>query len=601
MNKIISILILILLPNISFSADKIIKIGVRAHSGIDKAMIKWQPTADHLSNSIPGFQFEIHPYININSLQDAIQHRVYDFILSNPSSYAEMEVNYGIKALATLKNKRGDQAYSQYGAVIFTRSDRADIVTLSDIKHKTFMSVAPKAFGGWRVALFEFLKNDINPYTDFAHIQYGTLQESVVYAVEKNIVDAGTVRTDMLERMAASGEIDLNNFKVINQKRVRDFSFLLSTSLYPEWPFSALEHTPEELTKAVFQALMTIEKTQPAAVAGMYDGWEQPRSYKQVHELLKSLNVSPYNTDQKINFSELIKANWVWIAGIILSIILISLFIAYLARLNKQLINAKTNLLCEIDERKQAESELTEYKAQLEHMVTKRTSELEMSNKELEAYSYSIAHDLRSPLRAITSFSQILSEDADKKLDDEEKEYLSRIINAGKLMANLIDDILNLSKVTRTQIKPSLIDLSKLSESIIADLSSQSNYRNTDWIIESNLTAKGDSRLLKMLLQNLLGNAYKFCNKDTKPRVELGTSTFEGKPIFYVKDNGIGIEENYFSKIFKPFERLVRSDEFEGTGIGLATVQRIIDRHSGKIWVESEINKGTTFYFQLDV
>lgn len=597
MKKSLLFILLVVLSNTLLSADKLVTIGVRAHSGIEKAMAKWQPTAQYLSDSIPGYHFEIHPYININDLHDSIKNKSFDFILTNPSSYVTQEFDFGVRRIATLKNKRGNEAYTQFGSVIFTHAKRSDIDTLSDIKNKRFMAVAPKAFGGWRVAWFEFLRNGINPEKDFSSLSFGKLQENVVHSVLNDIVDAGTVRTDMLERMAEAGEINLQDIKIINRKTVENFSFQLSTDLYPEWPFAALKHISDELAQKVSIALFTIDPTHPAAIAGKYQGWTAPLDYRKVHTLLKTLKVAPYDDSEQINLSDIIEHYWPWLIVVSIFLSLITAFTIYLARINNQLSSTKNSLLSEIDERKAAEKELLEYRFHLEQKVIERTSELSSSNKELEAYSYSIAHDLRGPLRSITSFSQILKEDAGSKLDTDEHEYLRRIIKAGKSMAGLIDDILDLARVTRVEINPSSIDLNELISEVIDHLSLINEEKEVNWVIHDKLCIKADPKLIKLLLQNLLGNAQKFSKHADLPKIEFGETTIKGKQVFFVKDNGIGIDNTYFDKIFKPFERLVKPEDFEGTGIGLATVQRIINRHNGKIWVESELYKGSTFYF----
>lgn len=288
MKNVLLSLLLISLSQTVFSADQLIKIGVRAHSGVEKAIEKWQPTAQYLSDTISGYRFEIVPHLTLNEINDAVFEKNDQFILTNPSSYVELEVKYGASRIGTLKNKRGQNAYTRFGSVIFTRSDRSDINTLKDIKHKSFMAVSPKAFGGWRVAWFEFLQNGIDPHKDFSKIEYGKLQQNVVHAVERGLIDAGTVRTDMLERMSQAGEINLKDFKIINPKLVGDFAFQLSTRLYPEWPFATLRHTPNDLAQKVAIALLTIEKKHPAAVAGKYEGWTVPLDYSTVHTLLKT-------------------------------------------------------------------------------------------------------------------------------------------------------------------------------------------------------------------------------------------------------------------------------------------------------------------------
>ena len=232
-------------------------------------------------------------------------------------------------------------------------------------------------------------------------------------------------------------------------------------------------------------------------------------------------------------------------------------------------------------------------------LLDKRARQLEESNKELESYSYSIAHDLRAPLRTITAFSQILLEDADERLNIPEKEYLGRIVDAGRYMAQLIDDILELSRITRINVRYSDVNLSTLAEECLQGLKNSDPRRNVKAIVESNIYTRGDARLLKIVLQNLLGNAWKFTGERIHPEIKFGEKKNGVKRVFYIKDNGVGFDMQYAGKIFGIFQRLHTREEFEGTGIGLASVERIIHRHGGKVWVDAAANHGATFYFTL--
>jgi len=235
-----------------------------------------------------------------------------------------------------------------------------------------------------------------------------------------------------------------------------------------------------------------------------------------------------------------------------------------------------------------------------EEKLNRQKADLETSNRELESYSYSIAHDLRSPLRTIISFGQILSEDANNKLNTEEQDCLQRIIAAGANMAELIDDILELSRITRSKFNYETVDLSTLGGDIVARLKQSNPERTVQCDIKDNMVVKGDSQLLSLALQNLLENAWKFTRNISPANIELGKNTDGHKTVYYVKDNGVGFDMKYADNLFKPFHRLHSPQEFEGTGIGLATFHRIIQRHGGHVWVESEINHGSTFYFTLD-
>lgn len=253
----------------------------------------------------------------------------------------------------------------------------------------------------------------------------------------------------------------------------------------------------------------------------------------------------------------------------------------------------------DVTHRKQTEHEVQQYRRHLEELVAERTAALELSNKELEAFSYSIAHDLRAPLRSITGFSQILLEDASLKLNEQEQYYFQRIIANSKHLANLIDDILELSRITRSEFTEEIINLSVTAQDIVDNLQREDPDRQVTVKITPDLLCKGDARLLRSALENLLGNAWKYSSKKTQAIIEFGIMENNGEKTYYVRDNGAGFDMSYAQKLFKPFHRLHKNDEFEGTGIGLATVQRVIARHSGWIWAESEIDKGATFCFTL--
>ncbi|MGD8641392.1 MAG: PAS domain S-box protein [Gammaproteobacteria bacterium] len=261
-------------------------------------------------------------------------------------------------------------------------------------------------------------------------------------------------------------------------------------------------------------------------------------------------------------------------------------------------VNYYSTIARDITEQKHTEEELHRYRDQLEELVAERTRALEASNKELESYSYSIAHDLRAPLRTIVGFSQILQEDTEHKLDPTELSYLQRLIQAGKYMAELIDEILDLARITRVQLKPATVDLTGVVKSIAARLQQIDEQRKVEWVIQDNMQTVGDQSLLTIALENLMGNAWKYSSKTEHSRIEVGQTESDGQATFFVSDNGAGFDMQYAEKLFNAFQRL-HGDEFEGSGIGLATVARIIHRHGGRIWAEAKVDEGATFYFTL--
>lgn len=236
---------------------------------------------------------------------------------------------------------------------------------------------------------------------------------------------------------------------------------------------------------------------------------------------------------------------------------------------------------------------------ELERRVEQRTSELTAANKELESFSYSVSHDLRAPLRSIDGFSLALWEDYGDKLDTQAKDFLARIRNATKRMGVLIDDLLNLSRMARVHMKNERVDLSALARSIVGDLQKADPQRSVNFVVDDALEVQGDSHLLRVVLDNLLANAWKYTSKHPTARIELRKAQSNGCTTYFVKDDGAGFDTKYADKLFGAFQRLHGTDQFPGTGVGLATVQRIIHRHGGRIWADAAVEKGATFYFTL--
>ena len=236
---------------------------------------------------------------------------------------------------------------------------------------------------------------------------------------------------------------------------------------------------------------------------------------------------------------------------------------------------------------------------ELERRVAERTSELEVANKELEAFSYSVSHDLRAPLRSIDGFGQALLEDCGDRLDDQGHHYLQRIRNATQRMGELIDDLLKLSRATRAEIRRQPVDLTQTAQTVIAELQRAEPGRKVTPQVQEGMVADGDLRLMRIVLENLIGNAWKFTARREHARIEVtSVPDGDGGRIYCVRDNGVGFDMAYVDKLFGAFQRLHGAD-FPGTGIGLATAQRIIHRHGGRVWAESEVGKGASFYFTV--
>jgi signal transduction histidine kinase len=281
------------------------------------------------------------------------------------------------------------------------------------------------------------------------------------------------------------------------------------------------------------------------------------------------------------------------------------------------LTDAFNQMLARIEDQASAlrasKEELQRYATELEQRVEARTHELQESNealqrnaaqvlaanKELDAFAYSVSHDLRAPLRSIDGFSQVVLQDYADKLDEAGRDALQRVRAATQRMGMLIDDLLKLARITRGEMRREPVDLSGMVQEIVAELQQATPDRQVEFAIAPGLRAQGDARLLRVVLENLLRNSWKYTAKQPEPRVEFGSVEVNGGRAFVVRDNGAGFDMKYADKLFGVFQRLHSAAEFEGTGVGLATVQRIITRHGGRIWAEGAVDQGATFYFTL--
>jgi len=275
------------------SAQEVVKIGVLAKDGPAKALSQWKSTGDYLTANVTGVQFEVVP-LDFKDVNPAVKEGTVDFFLVNSSMFVETKVKYGAVAVATMVNSRQGKPLKAFGGVVIATVGNDQINNLNDLKGKSFMAVSKSSFGGWQMAYKEILDAGIDPFSDFSKLEFGGKHENVVLAVLNGAVDAGTVRTDTMERMAASGSIFLDDFKVIGKQSHPEFPFLCSTALYPEWPLARISSTPVQLSDKVVEALMKLKPEDQAAKDAKVVGWSASLDYGPVEELQKKLKIGAY-------------------------------------------------------------------------------------------------------------------------------------------------------------------------------------------------------------------------------------------------------------------------------------------------------------------
>lgn len=284
---------LIVVP--SLSAAKTVKIGVLAKNGPVKALKMWKATGEYLNGKMAGHTFEIVP-LGFDAVNPAIERGDVDFFLVNSSMFVTAKVRFGASAIATMVNSRQGLPLKSFGGVIITSADNDAINGFGDLKGKTFMAVKKSSFGGWQMAYKELLDTGLDPFKDFSKLEFGGKHDNVVLAVQNGAVESGTVRTDTLERMAASGVIDMEEFKVLGAKKTDGFPFVFSTALYPEWPLAKVKGTSDALARKVADALKLLKPDAPAAKNAKIVGWVDALDYQPVEALQKKLKVGAYGS-----------------------------------------------------------------------------------------------------------------------------------------------------------------------------------------------------------------------------------------------------------------------------------------------------------------
>ena len=613
------------LSPVASGKESTVRIGVLAYRGKDRAMQMWSPTALYLSRRIPGYIFTIVP-LDFHEMGPAVGRQAIDFVITNTSFYVELDSQYGVSRIATLQNKRDLNFYTLFGGVIFCKTDRQDIQNLHDLKNKRFMAVEETSLGGWQAAWREFKTAGIDPYRAFSKLEFGKTHDAVVYAVRDGKADAGTVRTDTLERMMESGLIDIGIFRVLNQQTEKDFPFALSTRLYPEWPFAKIKATSNDLAQDVLIALLQLRPGDPAARAAQMAGWTIPLDYQPVHEIMKELRLGPYRDFGKITLSGALREYWPWIVLFALVLFSSILIVWYVMRLNRRLYTAQFKF--------------RKIQRDLEAKVLERTAQLQSMNEELEqeiadrtrieaekstlrqqlfhvqkmeaigVLAGGIAHDFNNILGAIMGYGKLVM----KRLegDEQSRKFVENIITASSRAVKLTRGLLTFSRKQAVDLRSAdLNTIVKKEENLLLPLLGEKiEYRAV--LTDDEVIVTADTDQIGQVLMNLVTNA-----RDAMPDggmivvttsvVELSAEFINTRPFgkhcryaaLSVTDTGAGIEADILEKIFEPF--FTTKEVGQGTGLGLAIVFGIVEQHDGYLSVDSRPGQGSTFTVYLPI
>lgn len=593
------ILIFVTSSSLVFSNDKpsnhnenVLKIGVRAIKGIVAAQKTWTKTIEFLNKNIKNYHFQLVPIVGFHEMKVAVKNKKIDFVLTNPLAYIELNKQSGITRLLTLNKKQSNGvASATFAAVIFTRSDRKDILNLNDIKNKSIMGVHEQAFGGWRMALRELLHHDIDPHRDSSKLLFSknNTHESVVSSVLSGEVDVGTVRTGVIEKLIKQGKLKRDSITILNAHH-DNLDALHSTQHYPEWPFAVLPHIASKISNVVFSTLLNIKPESAAAIAGDYVSWVAPFEYSEVYKLSDEL------VQQYITFESIWGKHWITILLFLVFVFSILIYTYYLFLINKKLVLSK--------------QELREHHIHLEDVVRMRTNELviekanaDKANKAKSVFLSNMSHELRTPLNSILGFSQLL--DIYEPDNENVNKTSNEIITAGKYLLSLINEILDLAAIEsgKTELNLEIVscrEIIKLSLDIVSPLANKKNINiNLNIISEYNVIA--DSKRLQQICINLLSNAIKYNQPDGTIYISLDQST-QDLCKFTVKDTGLGIKPEFYDRVFQPFARdKSNADIVEGTGIGLVITKHLIEQMHGEIGFTSEYGNGTEFWVTLPI
>lgn len=558
-----------------WAAGSDIVVGVLAYRGDQACISKWTGTINYLSKEVAGSNFHLLP-LDLDQMSDALRQNKLDYILTNPGNYVDLEQKFGVSRIATLKNLRHDRPYTEFGAVIFVRADRDDISTLADLKGKSFGAVSEAAFGGFQMAWRELNKAGVDPYRHLSRLQFFDFpQDNIVLSVRDRHIDAGTVRTDILERMSSEGRIDMEDYRILNIQSSKSFPFLHSTDLYPEWAFAKVENTADELAKAVTIALLKMPAGHPAVTAGNYAGWTVPLNYQPVHELFFELGIGPYQRSGLPTFWELLVRYWYWMV-LLMTAVLFSVFHNVLVKRQVKLRTrelSQTNriLQTEVSERKKAEEDARNLLEEKRYLAQKCMAVQEEERRYLARELHDELGQCITAIQADVEIIQDLSGVCDRRL----KASAAAIQGVSSRIYEVVHSMMQ-------RYRPSVLDDLGLVETLKDEVNAW-QARQPDTVYTMRFSGELDTLgediniCIYRIIQECLTNIAKHAMA-TVVTIDIGiiANDSSARLRLEVYDNGKGIET-----------------QARGTGLGLIGMRERVEALYGEIELASTAGAGT--------